>query len=87
MKKEFSTIPTKLLQNPDISSRAKVIYALLSDGGDLDDNIIKMKETAVKIGKAVKELEKASYLIRLPEIDPISKQYVGSFFILTEGQK
>lgn len=88
--KEFIQAPLthKLLQNPDISGKAKALLCLLlsnKEGWEHTEEVTQMmKEGPTAIQSAIRELRHHKYLKRIQYRDSQTKRWAGSFWIYTD---
>jgi DNA-binding MarR family transcriptional regulator len=69
IRERYATVPNELLNNPDISLKAKGLFAYLQSKPDnwsfsIDRMASQLKENRDAIRGAIKELEEHGYLIR-----------------------
>jgi len=87
--RNFTQVPTQMLRNPEISCKAKIVLCLLLSNKKgwktYIESLAKMlKEGESTIKRAVKELEKNGYLIRIHCRDIKTKIWSGSFWAYTD---
>ena len=87
--KNFTQVPTTLLRNPNISSKAKsILCLLLSNKGGWRSHLstiqTMMKEKRDALQSGLRELEEHGYLIRLQYRNKETKKWSGSFWAYTD---
>lgn len=90
IKSDFTIIPNEIINNPNISWKAKGIFSYLAskpDNWNFYREEIKKHATdglrALKSG--IKELEDAGYLVKNPKYDSKSGKLKGWEWVLTTG--
>jgi hypothetical protein len=91
LKENFTQVPNQLIEDPNLSWKAKGIYLyLISKPTDWEFYMNHLKKqstdgvTALRAG--IKELEDAGYLVREKKYDPKTKQILGFKWILPSVQ-
>ncbi|HUX57833.1 MAG TPA: hypothetical protein VMV77_12720 [Bacteroidales bacterium] len=87
--KNFTQVPTKLLRDPNVTSKAKAYLCLLLSNKDGWSSHVTMIQTMVKekmdaIQSGLQELEGLGYLMRIKYRDKKTKIWKGSFWAYTD---